>query len=244
MRAAPRAQRRRQQAPGGLRLATAGRQARRDVGRSRDAYGDYGGYDEPDPGAYPDAGRGGPAGMAVAGGPTQRWDAPGGSRAARWLPRRRQPRRPSDSPAPRRLDPYDEQERVLIALMLALGKPGREQLAALDLEDLRVAHVRAVAAWFQANGDEGGQLPDDDALAEVARDIVIRSARSTRAPRCSRSRWRSSNCAAWSASSVRPAANASRSTICCVRRTRSASGSMPRWRTPWTSERAPILRAR
>jgi DNA primase len=77
--------------------------------------------------------------------------------------------------APRRLDPYDEQERVLIALMVALGKPGREQLAALQPDDLRVPHVRAVADWLRAGGDEGGQLPNDDLLSEVARDILIRA---------------------------------------------------------------------
>ena len=77
--------------------------------------------------------------------------------------------------APRRLDPFDEQERVLVAMMVALGKPGREQLVALDLEDLRVPHVRAVAQWLQAGGDEGGQLPGDDELSGVARDILLRA---------------------------------------------------------------------
>ena len=57
---------------GRLRPATAGRQARRAAGPQQDAYGDFGGYDEPDPGAYPDAGRGGPGGSGGRGGPTQR----------------------------------------------------------------------------------------------------------------------------------------------------------------------------
>ncbi len=77
--------------------------------------------------------------------------------------------------APRRLDPFDEQERVLVAMMVALGKPGRAQLAALDLTDLRVPHVRAVAQWLQAGGDEGGQLPGDDELSGVARDVLMRA---------------------------------------------------------------------
>ena len=77
--------------------------------------------------------------------------------------------------APRRLDPFDEQERVLLAMMVALGKPGREHLAALDLADLRVPHVRAVAEWFKAGHDEGGQLPQNDELSVVARDILLRA---------------------------------------------------------------------
>ncbi len=136
---------------------------RGDQGPPRGGRGDYGGYDDPDPGAYPEAGRGGTyaqRGGAQRGG-SQRGGPPHESGPVRH--------------APRRLDPYDDQERVLIALMLALGKQGREQLSALALDDLRVPHVRAVAQWLQAGGDEGGQLPDDDLLAEVARDIVIRS---------------------------------------------------------------------
>jgi DNA primase len=90
---------------------------------------------------------------------------------------------PSGAPAqevaarrlPHRLDPYDEQERTLLALMLALGTDGRRQLSELDLDDLRVPHVRAIAEWLQAGGDEGGQLPVDDVLSEVARDVILRS---------------------------------------------------------------------
>ncbi|MBJ7472133.1 MAG: DNA primase [Solirubrobacteraceae bacterium] len=77
--------------------------------------------------------------------------------------------------APRKLDPFDEQERMLLAMMVSLGKPGREQLATLDLADLRVPHVRAVAQWLQAGGDEGGQLPADDDLSVVARDVLLRA---------------------------------------------------------------------
>lgn len=76
---------------------------------------------------------------------------------------------------PQRLDPYDEQERTLVALMLALGSEGRRHLSELDLADLRVPHVRAVAEWLQAGGDEGGQLPADDVLSDVARDVILRS---------------------------------------------------------------------
>lgn len=79
--------------------------------------------------------------------------------------------------APQRLDPYDEQERVLLAMMVALGVSGRQQLAALELDDLRVPHVRALAEWFKAGGDEGGQLPDDDFLSTVARDVLLRADR-------------------------------------------------------------------
>ena len=77
--------------------------------------------------------------------------------------------------APQRLDPYDEQERVLLAMMVALGVQGRQQLAALDLDDLRIPHVRALAEWFKAGNDEGGQLPDDDFLSAVARDVLLRA---------------------------------------------------------------------
>lgn len=76
---------------------------------------------------------------------------------------------------PQRLDPFDEQERTLLAMMLALGEQGRTHLAALDLADLRVPHVQAVAAWLQQGGDAGGQLPADDVLSEVARDVLLRS---------------------------------------------------------------------
>lgn len=122
---------------------------------------DAGAYED-DPSQYEDAGRHGPP---AGGGPAR-----GGGRDGRGDR--------DDGPvrhAPRRLDPYDEQERTLLALMLALGRPGRDALASLLLDDLRVPHVRAVAEWLQAGGDEGGQLPADDRLAEVARDIVIRS---------------------------------------------------------------------
>ncbi|MDO9355621.1 MAG: hypothetical protein Q7T55_18105, partial [Solirubrobacteraceae bacterium] len=118
-----------------------------------------GGYDEPDPGAYPDAGRGGPARGGSGG--------PGGGGNDRHDERVHH--------APRRLDPYDDQERALLALMIGLGKAGRDHLAALDPEDLRVPHVRSVAEWFKSGGDEGGQLPHDDFLASVARDIIMRS---------------------------------------------------------------------
>ncbi len=63
----------------------------------------------------------------------------------------------------------------MLALMLALGSEGRRHLAELDLDDLRVPHVRAVAEWLKAGGDEGGQLPADDGLSEVARDVILRS---------------------------------------------------------------------
>ncbi|MBO9533762.1 MAG: DNA primase [Solirubrobacteraceae bacterium] len=76
---------------------------------------------------------------------------------------------------PHRLDPYDEQERTLLALMLALGTEGRRHLGELDPQDLRVPHVRAVLEWLQSGGDEGGQLPADDGLSEVARDVILRS---------------------------------------------------------------------
>ncbi|MDQ8046088.1 MAG: DNA primase, partial [Patulibacter sp.] len=106
----------------------------------------------------------------------------GGGRQG-YPPRGGQPQRqsydPSSEPppgpvrhAPRRLDPYDEQERVLLALMVALGKQGRERLNSLEPDDLRVPHVRAVADWLRQGGDEGGQLPHDDLLSEVARDIL------------------------------------------------------------------------
>lgn len=110
-------------------------------------------------------GRGGPQGgqqPAPMGGPAGGPGAPGGGDvAARRLPQR--------------LDPYDEQERTLVALMLALGSEGRRHLSELDLADLRVPHVRAVAEWLQAGGDEGGQLPADDVLSDVARDVILRS---------------------------------------------------------------------
>ncbi len=78
---------------------------------------------------------------------------------------------------PRRLDAHDEQERTFVALLVKLGTRGREELARLDLDDLRVPHVRAVAEWLRAGGDEGGQLPADDRLGDVARDIVLRADR-------------------------------------------------------------------
>ncbi|MFT4034682.1 MAG: DNA primase [Patulibacter sp.] len=77
--------------------------------------------------------------------------------------------------APQRLDPHDDQERTLLALMLALGTEGRRHLAELEVDDLRVPHVRAVAQWLQGGGDVGGQLPDDDRLAAVARDVILRA---------------------------------------------------------------------
>lgn len=113
--------------------------------------GDPGGFDD-DPGRF--------------GGPPRGGDRGGGGSGDR--PVRH---------APQRLDPYDEQERVLLAMMVALGVAGRQQLDALDLDDLRVPHVRAVAEWLKAGGDEGGQLPEDDFLSVVARDVVLRADR-------------------------------------------------------------------
>jgi DNA primase len=109
-------------------------------------------------------GAGGPG--PGAGGPPPECGGPGGPAGGGDVAARR---------LPQRLDPYDEQERTLLALMLALGSEGRRQLAELDLADLRVPHVRAVAEWLQAGGDEGGQLPADDVLSEVARDVILRS---------------------------------------------------------------------
>lgn len=122
--------------------------------------GDPGRYGD-DPGSYDDdPGRfGGPPSGGASG---------GGQRGSDDRPVRH---------APQRLDPYDEQERVLLAMMVALGVNGRQQLAALDLEDLRVLHVRQLAEWFRAGKDEGGQLPDDDFLSEVARDVLLRADR-------------------------------------------------------------------
>lgn len=113
--------------------------------------GDPGAYDD-DPGRF--------------GGPPSGGGAPGGGGGDR--PVRH---------APQRLDPYDEQERVLLAMMVALGVNGRQQLAALDLDDFRVPHVRQLAEWLKAGGDEGGQLPEDDFLSEVARDVLLRADR-------------------------------------------------------------------
>ncbi len=98
---------------------------------------------------------------------------PGGAPAQSYAPQgaQAQPQRR----LPQRLDPFDEQERTLLAMMLALGEQGRTHLAALDLADLRVPHVQAVAAWLQQGGDAGGQLPADDVLSEVARDVLLRS---------------------------------------------------------------------
>lgn len=104
---------------------------------------------------------GGPAPSQIGGPPGASAEHGGGDVAARRLPQR--------------LDPYDEQERTLLALMLALGSEGRRHLTELDLADLRVPHVRAVAEWLQAGGDEGGQLPADDVLSDVARDVILRS---------------------------------------------------------------------
>ncbi len=98
---------------------------------------------------------------------------PGGAPAQSYAPQgaQAQPQRR----LPQRLDPFDEQERTLLAMMLALGEQGRAHLAELDLADLRVPHVQAVAAWLQQGGDAGGQLPADDVLSEVARDVLLRS---------------------------------------------------------------------
>lgn len=109
-------------------------------------------------GGRPGAPQGGPPGA----GPAQSY-APQGEQAQ---PQRR---------LPQRLDPFDEQERTLLAMMLALGEQGRAHLAELDLADLRVPHVQAVAAWLQQGGDAGGQLPADDVLSEVARDVLLRA---------------------------------------------------------------------
>lgn len=139
--------------PGGGRGAAAGPYGGAPAG---------GGYGGPGGGAGPGGGPGAPNGGAGYGDPRGGY---GGDGAAEGPVRR----------LPQRLDPYDEQERTLLALMIGLGSEGRRHLAELDLADLRVPHVRAVAEWLQAGGDEGGQLPADDVLSEVARDVILRS---------------------------------------------------------------------
>lgn len=74
-----------------------------------------------------------------------------------------------------RLHPLEEQERTLVAMMVALGDHGRAQLAMLTQDDFQVPAVAAVAKWLQAGGDEGGQLPEHPQLEAVARDVFLRT---------------------------------------------------------------------
>jgi DNA primase len=76
--------------------------------------------------------------------------------------------------APVRLGALEEQERATLAIMLGMGSEGRAALERMEVDDWQVDRVRAAAEWLLLHGFATGELPADDALSAVIRDVMLR----------------------------------------------------------------------